>query len=525
MKFRGSSKASSNSGRELGEVLQTDAAVYFILTLVVLLSYGYEIFNFNLTIDEELHAQGMVMWTGWVGQGRWGMALLNYLLVPNPIVPVVSLFVGVLGLIVGVSSLLKSLFVLDRLGLAALTALAITIPTLSFSFTFSTLAYGIGVGFVALAGANWLLFRGGWKSVAIASLLAGFAIGIYQTFIFVMVMIAIVQVCRACTIENINGLAVIKKPAIFVLGGGVSYVLINWGMLKVLHVDLAYVGQFIDIQGLIQNPMSRLSRSFHRWWEIISLIPSDFGIRSIWLSCLILVSLTMALVYPLFKRNYRTATGMAVMTITMVSVMVIADAIALRGAPLRSLVYIPLGIVIIVACAYTVSGKGGRYLLVLLCGLTVIGNSQVSNHLFLSSASAEFQDRALAQVIINEVRSLKPDNLNGMPFKLDIIGNHSHFGNGILSKSEHLGASFFEWDGGNRWRVASFLNLNGLVAIGASDEDRAHVYEQVKSMPSWPYQGWIAVKNDIVILKFGDYSAPQRNSLCAQKIAELCDKT
>ena len=34
------------------------ALPYVALAVAVLLSYGYEIFNFNLTIDEELHAVG-----------------------------------------------------------------------------------------------------------------------------------------------------------------------------------------------------------------------------------------------------------------------------------------------------------------------------------------------------------------------------------------------------------------------------------------------------------------------------------
>jgi hypothetical protein len=35
---------------------ESDAVLYLFLAGVVLLSYGYEIFNFALTIDEEAHA-------------------------------------------------------------------------------------------------------------------------------------------------------------------------------------------------------------------------------------------------------------------------------------------------------------------------------------------------------------------------------------------------------------------------------------------------------------------------------------
>jgi|GEM_PF-4543193 len=56
---------------------------YFILAAVIFLSYGYEIFNFNLSIDEEIHAIHGGQWLAWLAQGRWGIALLNYVLVQN----------------------------------------------------------------------------------------------------------------------------------------------------------------------------------------------------------------------------------------------------------------------------------------------------------------------------------------------------------------------------------------------------------------------------------------------------------
>lgn len=522
MKRRNSNTTLNNPSGDLGYALESDAAVYFILALVVLLSYGYEIFNFNLTIDEEIRANQVGMWFDWVAQGRWGMALMSYVLVPNPVAPVTSLFVGLLGFVLGVSFLMKSLFVLDRLGIAAITGLAVSIPTLAFSFTFSTIAYGIGVGFVALAGANWLLSQGALKSVVMASFLAGFAIGIYQTFVFVVAMIAVVHVWRAYTIENVDCFMSIRKPAIFIFFGVVLYGLINLFVLKSLNIDIKYVGQFIDIQGFVGNPIPRLVGSFQRWNEIISLSPNKFGIRSIWLGALVLASFAMVIAYPIYKRNIRSLVWMVTIAFAMICIVVMADAIAQGGAPLRSVIYVPVGIAIIVACAYTVSGKIGRYILLLLCGLTVIGNSQVNNHLFASSASAEFQDRMLAATIINEVRNIKPDYLSGLPIKIEVIGNHSWPTNGVLSKTETFGASFFEWDAGNRYRVAAYLSLNGLASLGASEEDRARIYQQGKSMLSWPHAGWIALKGDILVLKFGDYSSPQKASLCAQNITELC---
>ncbi len=520
MKSSNSNTTSSYSSSDFDNVKNTDVTVYFVLALVALLSYGYEIFNFHLTIDEEMRGNQAGMWFDWISQGRWGMALANYFLVPNPIVPSTSIFLGVFGSILGILALIKSWFNMDRLGLTGVSALAISIPTLPFSFTYSTLAYGVGCGFIVLAIANWLALQKSVRSIILACLLAGFVIGIYQTFVFAVAMLALMQVSRFSSETKSRIFVSLKYPTLFILGSIVSYVLINIIVLKVMHVDFKYVGQFVDIHGFLQDPVTRFVDSFGRCIEIIGLHPIYFGIRSMWFGIIVLASLVLVTAYPLFRRNFWTFAWMVVIILCIIFLTVFADAIAVGGAPLRSVIYIPVGIAIIVACAYMESGKIGKLILISLCGLAVIGNSQVNNHLFASSASAEFRDRMLAVSIINEVRRLKPDNTSIL--KVEVIGNLKWPITGIQSKSETFGASFFEWDGGNRSRVAAYLGLNGLATVAASDVDRVQVYAIGKTMPSWPRAGWIQVTDDILILKFGDYSAPQRVSLCALKLTELC---
>jgi hypothetical protein len=60
------------------------------------LTYGYEVFSFNLTIDEEVVVGlGTVQYaTQWVAQGRWSMGILT-LAIPSPVVPAVSTGIGV----------------------------------------------------------------------------------------------------------------------------------------------------------------------------------------------------------------------------------------------------------------------------------------------------------------------------------------------------------------------------------------------------------------------------------------------
>lgn len=504
-------------------VLNSDVTFYFILTAVIFLSYGYEIFSFNLTIDEELHANHHSKWHQWIGQGRWGMALLNLAVVPNAVVPVVSVFLGVIGLVLGIALLLKTSFKINRIGILSITALAITMPTLPFSFAFSTLAYGVGFAFVALALSNVLIYRNSYRSVILACFLAAFAISVYQTFVFALAMLAVIYVWREPADSTTTVFEKYKYSSIYFFGGVLTYLILNFVALKVASSDVVYVGQFVDLNGFFHSPVQRSMVSFGRIKEIFSLNPGMFGIHSMWLNVILYASIIFSFTYTLLNKSYSTFLSIGAILIAVVAIMILADAITYRGAPLRSLMYFPVGIAIIVACAYTVSGKVGKTVLVMLCGLAVLGNSQVNNHLFASSASAEFKDRMLADAIIKEVRKLRPDNSEYSVLKVEVVGNRSWPATGIQSKSETFGASFFEWDGGNRHRIAAYLNLNGLASISASEEDRVRIYTKAKPGPTWPRDGWASIHGDILVLKFGDYSVPQKVSLCAQGVAELCN--
>ncbi len=57
--------------------------ILFLVSLACsLLCFGYELFNFSFSIDEELAAyqHNEDYWKAWLGQGRWGMGLLVFLL-------------------------------------------------------------------------------------------------------------------------------------------------------------------------------------------------------------------------------------------------------------------------------------------------------------------------------------------------------------------------------------------------------------------------------------------------------------
>lgn len=509
--------------------LRSDISMYFILALIMLFSYGYEIFNLNLTIDDELNISNS--YTGlftprlWSNQGRWGMSILNYLVLPNPIVPVVSTALGVSGIFIGILVILRSIFYLDRMGLLFITAIGATTPVFPFILVYNANAYGIGFGFIAIAIGSLLIHNKNINSLILGCLLASFAIGIYQSFVFVLAIIVIAQIWYFSA-NSENTFALIRHavyPLLFFCGSIIAYLIINFAFMWIFLIKhQEYISNQIDIAGLINNPLNKLLIAYYRIMDVINLNPQFFGIQSIWLSIILLLSLVINLVNLLIHRS-RFAVG--IMTMSIFILFVIIFSIALHSnskyIPLRTIIHAPLGMVFIVACGYTLSGKYMKPIFILICGLAIIGNSSINNHLFASSVAAEFRDKMLAEDIISEVRKLKPENSQDAVYKLIVIGHHSWPTNAIMSKTEIIGASFFEWDYGNEERIAIYLRLNGLNAV-KSKADKNKFYNYIKNMPIWPKTGWVFIINDLLILKLGDYSEQEKQLFCSQGEYELC---
>ena len=76
--------------------------------------------------------------------------------------------------------------------------------------------------------------------------------------------------------------------------------------------------------------------------------------------------------------------------------------------------------------------------------------------------------------------------------------------------SSTLGASFFEWDGGNVYRVVSFLNFVSDAHFSAATADQSRTaIETASGLPSWPAAGAVAPMGDVVVIKLSEPTAMQ----------------
>jgi len=284
-----------------------------------------------------------------------------------------------------------------------------------------------------------------------------------------------------------------------------------------------YVDQLVDIAWFFQHPRDTIDASIGHLGHVLQLHPALFGLSSIWLAVTISAAAILALLNPLWRNDPgRLIRNLG--ALLLVAAIVVMASNAVRGfPPLRSLVYLPVGVAVIAAMGYSESKSRPRTLLLALCGLAIVGNAAINNHLFASAAAVEFKDRLLAHEIIRVVQGVFPALEKGRaPLKVGVVGSLTWPETPIQHSRETLGASFFGWGGGLGERIAAYLTLNGLSSVAANHTERLRIYDTQMGMPTWPRDGWIKVSGDTLVLKLGEYSPVQRADLCLLGVRDLC---
>ena len=162
------------------DCLLGDYPFWIYALIIILLGWGFELFNFTLTIDDEtIFEQVQNLALGWMRQERWGMALIAFL-TGNPTVPVIPLAITLFCCFLSFCILFYSP---NRTDKYYILPIYVAFPVLFQSFSFSSLNPGIGIAFLLSASAVYLINKRSKIGFLLAILLSSFAIGTYEVFI------------------------------------------------------------------------------------------------------------------------------------------------------------------------------------------------------------------------------------------------------------------------------------------------------------------------------------------------------
>lgn len=477
-----------------------------VLVCALLLCYGYEIFSFNITIDEDSTAEKGVLsrFLGSIGEGRWAMSVFS-LLLPSSVIPVVST-----GLAVGLSGASWWLLARKYLDMSSWRAsfaasLAGSVPVLAFIFSFSTVAFAIGIANLLLVGFVAGMSSRGWLARCLGVFSAAAAIAVYDSFVIAVAGLALAMVWKQPK----------AKTALLTLGGAaVSFVISKAIGLLASAVFQSpqgtYTSQFFDLPGLLANPVAKSIGAFSNVWAVIALSQENFGIHSPWLAVAIVAMALAALVSAIIlpgTGNERALRGLSFIGILVLPVA--AEAVS-SHVVLRSMLYFPALILVLASMAapgFTAAKKalspalrpGLPWAAAALVVFALLGNAVISNRLFSTAATTYSMDKNLA-FDIGQTKDLLLDGDGLIDIPTVVIGVHSWPPGAFTTPKETLGLSMFSF---GEDRTMSFLRTHGIRVHSSSPEQSEAASEIAQELPTYPQPGWVSVHEGVLIVNFG----------------------
>jgi hypothetical protein len=475
------------------------------------LVYGYELFNFSLSIDEEIYSffRRQDVPGAWLAQGRWGMALLAAILTPMSALPVLSTAIFGAGLVFA-SAHLVSHYRLAGLAPHVLTVVLISSPVWPHIAEFNSLAHGVGMGLLlSIVGVRLLATRLGGKAAGVLAI--ALAVGIYQAFVFVPVLVVLGQALFSRPPdERPMRIATLLGTLLMVGAATLLSAVIQKIVMALAGLSLEYIGAFWRVELYFTEPLRALRTSIVASGRIfLGLDPLYLGYGAPAVA-LPLIGVALCLRRPLGEHP-RAWLLRALCLAGMYVIAAVPVFVSVGGLPVRGLVAVPI-LFSICAARLTWSSPAARWLgTVAIVGLLLLG-TWTSARLFYADHVVRERDRFLAYRILER---LQPLHRPGQLLQLTLVGHHQATDREPAPRLQVFGTSFFEHDGGSAHRVQLWFRL-----LGADFLTPREIYElpavaaTAAAMPSWPAVGSVALVDDIAVVKLGPLSPEQTHNLC-----------
>jgi hypothetical protein len=512
---------------KLAAFIKANAYLLIFLSITGVIAYGYDFFSFALKIDSENHAFGYGPHGSWVAQGRWGMYLLSYLLFPDVVMPFIPTLVAVSGLAIGALFFVHSLS--DRRSAADYFAAPITFacPIVYFAMYFTTLGYGIGIGFAVCCLGIYLLKKPTWLSALFAVLCFALAIGIYQAMLPLIATLFCLQVIAAILEEkDLAFMALLRRGLIFlgvIAMAGLVHQIISQLFLKGMNIafDEGYMMGFVNFETTPAYLIETFNKTAKIAWDYYRG-DNNYYLQSLsGLKVLFLFTLTVSI--------FRILTAKSSLVVRLIGVLLLLFAIAAPFAmhmlnsaymPPRSVLGVSFVFAGLIFFTASLPSKVIRITVGILAIYILFSFSVINNRYAFSSQMVWYADRELSVLMLDRIHAA----MSKMPqmadpnaqLPLELVGWLEYPQTPIMVQREVIGASFFKWSAGDVDRVVRLFSTMGVSRYrAATKQEKLSVIEGAKLMPSWPYDGSVDVVNGIIVVKLRDYNPNQLMRMCA----------
>lgn len=475
-----------------------------ILLAIFIAMYFFEIASFNLSIDEE-YAAFRTDPSVWVTQGRWGSYLVYKLLLPQPILPFITPAIFGLGC---VAAYLLTMGAIGRrqMSFAEYSGFAVFcgFPTWFFIVEFYSNIAAVGIGVFATACAIWLAAterNALFSPRVLAAVLAGaFAISIYQSFTAALLTMGIAVAVlrhRDGTIRQLQ--KELLRVGVVLVGSILLYAAADIAFKASTTNTSDYIDGFVQPAALLQNPIVVLTRTVNSIGDIYGFRNKAY-VGALW-AIPPLLFLGGVAAYKVSSQGRLLVAAAAIITLLLPFGLHLLSA---GYMPTRSLVGVPVAVWFFVYLALTstvplIRIPSAVLLAVALFQIMVIQNAyQASMHLV-------GKHDALLAAAINERLATTPGFDPKTTYALSTFGGQSFVTPYPRPPTSTIGHSFFEWDGGNPYRITSYMRLLGFAKVrGPSPEQMDQTIIRLTTMPIWPAPGSIQIDGDIALVKLGE---------------------
>lgn len=478
--------------------------------------YFFELASFPLSIDEELGAFRTDA-SVWVAQGRWGSYLIETYIMPQPILPFIA------PAIFGLGCVIAYLLVMDMIGQRELSlaeyacfAIFCGFPTWFFIVEFYSNIAAVGFAFATMTFAVWLASHAdGSKLIPffLAAIVAGaFAISIYQSLAPAMLTMSIaIAVLRAHRGSEPQFLSNLWRIGALLIGSLLLYAVVLFVFKMFITLRSEYFDSLFRPDMLLQQPLVVAFGTLIAMGDTFGFRELGYGV-ALWAIPPLLALGGVAI----FRGSSSHRVALTVAAAASLAVPFGLHLVSAGQMPTRSLVGVPIAVWLFAYLAVgsrhaSVRIPASAMLAAALFQILVIQNS------YQASSYLVGKHDALLAASIQERLSSAPGFDPKATYALNVFGSRPFKTTYPRPNSSTIGHSFFEWDGGNPWRIAYYMRLLGFTNLtGATPEQVDQTISRLATLPVWPAPGSVQIDGNIALLRLGESPSYQNQQSLAR---------
>lgn len=484
--------------------------------LLAIFSYGFELFNFTLTIDEGvtsfMSASDLLVYPE---LGRWGTYWLNHLLMPESVLPYLPTLTALICLAISAFLLMATR---EGSSIAGMIFFVIFLssPIHSYYLAFNTVGPYIAFG-ILTATLSFLFYEtaeirkkqsAGFYTLSLLGLVI--SLSVYQALLaYFLTLVTFYLFCGLYEkkLKNFRGLvfAVIRIGLIctlsFIIYYGIGFV----------HLIL-----FSGTSNIIRNDYLSLFYSWgndsvhHHLSMLVTFILNIFsgsGIEKFYTGIAGYAAGVMFLFMVFFIIRKKGNQVQKSFSLLLLLLLVLApfSVMILNGnvLPTRTLMALPLMMGMMWWFVYREAGLWLRKALIAAVLVIFIGNIQKNTRMFYSSFVSLEADRVMVSRIVSRIDKLKLQPVEGH-IQVAFIGIYQHPPNALFFNSGVHGNSFFQVNFRESERLKALLKISGFNKSKVIPQSEFQNDSIVQAMPSWPAQGSVQQVDATAVVKLSE---------------------